>query len=122
MLFINATSGGGKAQRAGLADLAREQDIEPVTLARGESLEDVIQEVAAGGAEALGVAGGDGSLAAGAQSLSVEASGAVPAGVDGEAVTLAPPLHFRIHPRALRVRIAPGHVRPPGFPAHEPAA
>jgi len=57
-----------------------------------------------------------------ARSLSVEASGPVPAGVDGEAVTLAPPLHFTIQPKALRVRIAPGHVRRRGFPAHEPAA
>ncbi len=33
----------------------------------------------------------------------------VPAGVDGEAVTLDPPLRFRIRPRALRVRIARQH-------------
>jgi diacylglycerol kinase family enzyme len=58
-------------------------------------------------------------LAWSARSLRVEASGAVPAGVDGEAVALNPPLHFTLHPRALRVRIAPGHVRRRGLPAHE---
>jgi len=46
-----------------------------------------------------------------ARSLRVEASGTVPAGVDGEAVALTPPLHFTIHRRALRVRLAPRHVR-----------
>jgi hypothetical protein len=61
-------------------------------------------------------------LAWSARSLRVEASGTVPAGVDGEAVALTPPLHFTLHPRALRVRIAPGHVRRRGLPAHEPAA
>jgi diacylglycerol kinase family enzyme len=33
----------------------------------------------------------------------------VPAGIDGEAVVLDPPLRFRIRPGALRVRIAPQH-------------
>jgi len=50
-------------------------------------------------------------LAWSARSLRVEANGTVPAGVDGEAVALTPPLHFTIHPRALRVRLAPRHVR-----------
>ena len=286
VLFINPTSGGGKAQRARLADVARERGIEPVTLAQGDELEAFIHGAVADGADALGVAGGDGSLAlvasaaagrripfvcvpagtrnhfardvgvapndligaldafgtalertidlgyvngrpflnnvslgiygdavqrggyrdaklrtlletaeeealgsgsapAGmhlvddrgrehhspavvlvsnnpyafdrqrvrgarprldsgrlgivlidgrvgpphraarawsARSLSIDASGTVPAGVDGEAVTLAPPLRFTIHPKALRVRIAPRHVRQHGFPAYEPPA
>ena len=33
----------------------------------------------------------------------------VPAGIDGEATTLDPPLRFCIHPGVLQVRIAPGH-------------
>jgi diacylglycerol kinase family enzyme len=275
VLFINPNSGGGKARRAGLADLARERGIEPVTLAPGDELETLIQGAVADGADALGVAGGDGSLAVvaaaaaasripfvcipagtrnhfardigvapddlvgaldafgaamertidlgdvngrpflnnvslgiyadavrqagyrdaklrtlletareealgssfapadvhlvddrgrdhrspavvlvsnnpyaferppvrgarpvldsgqlgivvidappgpprhaglawSARSLRVEANGTVPAGVDGEAVALTPPLHFTIHPRALRVRLAPRHVR-----------
>ncbi len=39
----------------------------------------------------------------------VDAEGPVPAGVDGEAVTLEPPLRFRIRAGALRVRIARKH-------------
>jgi hypothetical protein len=39
----------------------------------------------------------------------VEAAGAVPAGIDGEAAWLEPPLHFRTHPAALQVRIARAH-------------
>jgi diacylglycerol kinase family enzyme len=51
------------------------------------------------------------SFAWSARSLRVEANGTVAAGVDGEAVALTPPLDFTIHPRALRVRIAPGPAR-----------
>jgi diacylglycerol kinase family enzyme len=286
VLFINPTSGGGKAQRAGLADLARERGIEPVTLAQGDELEAFIQQAVADGGDVLGVAGGDGSLAlvasaaaagripfvcvpagtrnhfardvgiapddlvgaldafgaalertidlgyvngrpflnnvslgiygdavrragyrdaklrtlletaedeargassapadldlvddrgrehrspavvlvsnnpyaferppvhgarptldsgqlgiividapagpphpAGrawsARALSVAASVTIPAGVDGEAITLTPPLHFTIHPKALRVRIAPGHIPRRDFQAHGPTA
>jgi hypothetical protein len=39
----------------------------------------------------------------------LDSSGPVPAGVDGEAMTLDPPLRFRSRPGALRVRIAPHH-------------
>ena len=41
--------------------------------------------------------------------LEVESDNPVPLGIDGEAVTLEPPLRFRLRPRALRVRIARGH-------------
>jgi diacylglycerol kinase family enzyme len=286
VLLINTASGGGKAQRAGLADLARELGIEPLTLARGDDLEAFIQGVLDGGADAVGAAGGDGSLAVvasaaaargipfvcvpagtrnhfardlgvapndlvgaldafgsaleqkidlgyvngrpflnnvslgiygdavrrtgyrdaklrtlletaedemfgsssapaevrlvdergcehrspavvlvsnnpyaferplvrgarraldsgqlgiividtpagpphpagrawSAPSLSVEASGTIPTGVDGEAITLAPPLRFAIQPKALRVRLAPRHVRERGSPAHQSSA
>ena len=44
-----------------------------------------------------------------AEDFEVDAEHPVPAGIDGEAVTLDPPLRFRIRPGALRVRIAPGH-------------
>ncbi len=40
----------------------------------------------------------------------------VPAGVDGEALTLEPPLRFSVHPGVLRVRLAPHH------PGASPAA
>ncbi len=41
--------------------------------------------------------------------LTVEADRPIPLGVDGEALTMEPPLRFRIRPRALRVRIAAAH-------------
>jgi hypothetical protein len=39
----------------------------------------------------------------------IAADSDVPAGIDGEAIRLDPPLRFRIRPGALRVRIAPQH-------------
>jgi diacylglycerol kinase family enzyme len=39
----------------------------------------------------------------------VESDHPVPAGIDGEAVQLAAPLHFRIRPGVLRVRVAKAH-------------
>jgi diacylglycerol kinase family enzyme len=39
----------------------------------------------------------------------IESENPVPAGIDGEAVVLDPPLRFRTLPGVLRVRIAPGH-------------
>ena len=44
-----------------------------------------------------------------ATSLEVGAEAAIYAGLDGEAVALAPPLRFSIRPRALRVRIRARH-------------
>jgi diacylglycerol kinase family enzyme len=44
-----------------------------------------------------------------ATSFEVGSDGPVPAGVDGEALMLDPPLRFTIRPHALRVRIAPQH-------------
>ena len=44
-----------------------------------------------------------------APSFEVRSDGPVSAGIDGEALTLDPPLRFRTRPRALRVRIAPQH-------------
>jgi diacylglycerol kinase family enzyme len=41
--------------------------------------------------------------------LEVDADGPVPAGIDGEAVKLEPPLRFHIRPGVLRVRIARQH-------------
>ncbi|HEX7289836.1 MAG TPA: diacylglycerol kinase family protein [Conexibacter sp.] len=44
-----------------------------------------------------------------ASAFEVEADHPVPAGIDGEAVLLEPPLHFHIRPGALRVRVARRH-------------
>ena len=64
VLFINPKSGGGKAAQAGLAERARKRGIEAVVLAEDQNLVSAAREAAAGGADALGMAGGDGSLAA----------------------------------------------------------
>jgi hypothetical protein len=44
-----------------------------------------------------------------APEFEVDSNDSVPAGVDGEAVTLEAPLRFRIRPGVLRVRIASSH-------------
>ena len=63
VLFVNPRSGGGKAARAAVAERARERGIETVIFAPGQSLEALAGEAVADGADALGVAGGDGSMA-----------------------------------------------------------
>jgi diacylglycerol kinase family enzyme len=63
VLFVNPGSGGGKAARAGLAERASEKEIEAVILAPGQDLAALAREAVTGGADALGMAGGDGSLA-----------------------------------------------------------
>ncbi len=44
-----------------------------------------------------------------APDFEIDADGPVPAGIDGEALMLDPPLRFRIRPAVLRVRIARQH-------------
>jgi diacylglycerol kinase family enzyme len=63
VLFVNPRSGGGKAVRAALAERAHERGIEVVVLGPDANLEALVAGAVAGGADALGVAGGDGSLA-----------------------------------------------------------
>jgi diacylglycerol kinase family enzyme len=63
VLFVNPRSGDGKAARAGVAERARGKGIEAVILAPGQDLAALAREAVAGGADALGMAGGDGSLA-----------------------------------------------------------
>ena len=63
VLFVNPNSGGGKAARAGLAARARDRGIDVVVVGPGQTLAMLVQGAVAGGADALGVAGGDGSLA-----------------------------------------------------------
>jgi diacylglycerol kinase family enzyme len=66
VLFVNPRSGGGKATRAALAEQARERGIEVVVLAADANLDVLLADAVTRGADALGVAGGDGSLAVGA--------------------------------------------------------
>ena len=63
MLFVNPRSGGGKATRAGLAERARERGIDVIVLRPGDDLATLVADAVARGADALGIAGGDGSLA-----------------------------------------------------------
>jgi diacylglycerol kinase family enzyme len=62
VLLINPRSGGGRAARVGLAGRARELGIECVELHPGEDLAGRVSDAVDGGADALGIAGGDGSL------------------------------------------------------------
>jgi len=62
-LFYNPKSGGGKAERFSLAEEARARGIEPIELTRGADLEQLTRAAVAGGADALAMAGGDGSQA-----------------------------------------------------------
>jgi diacylglycerol kinase family enzyme len=64
VLFVNPRSGGGRAVRAGVVDLARERGIAVVVLDASRPLRALIDEAVAGGADALGAAGGDGSQSA----------------------------------------------------------
>ena len=63
MLFYNPKSGGGKAERFDVAGEARARGIEPIELHLGDDLERLVREAIAGGADAVGMAGGDGSQA-----------------------------------------------------------
>lgn len=63
VLFYNPKSGGGKAERFALAKEARSRGIEPVELALGADLEQLARRAVADGADALAMAGGDGSQA-----------------------------------------------------------
>ena len=63
VLFYNPKSGGGKAEKFHLADEARARGIEPIELQLGTDLEQLVRGAVADGADALAMAGGDGSQA-----------------------------------------------------------
>lgn len=63
VLFYNPKSGGGKAERFHVAREARARGVEPVELHLGDDLGKLVREAIANGADALGVAGGDGTQA-----------------------------------------------------------
>jgi diacylglycerol kinase family enzyme len=60
---VNPRSGGGRAAGAALAEQARERGIDVIVLDTHKSLGELVRGAVAEGADALGVAGGDGSLA-----------------------------------------------------------
>jgi diacylglycerol kinase family enzyme len=63
VLFYNPKSGGGKAERFHVADEARRRGIEPIELTLGQDLEELVRGAVQRGADALAMAGGDGSQA-----------------------------------------------------------
>jgi diacylglycerol kinase family enzyme len=63
VLIMNLRSGGGKAERFGLEDECRRRGIEPVVLRPGDDLRQLAVDAVAGGADVIGMAGGDGSQA-----------------------------------------------------------
>ena len=64
VLFVNPRSGGGKAGRVDLVDRARDRGVETIVLGWDATLEALAADAVARGADGLGMAGGDGSLAA----------------------------------------------------------
>jgi diacylglycerol kinase family enzyme len=62
VLVVNPTSGDGEEQ-ADLAERARQRGIEVLVLREEQSLTALVDEAVASGADVIGIAGGDGSLA-----------------------------------------------------------
>jgi diacylglycerol kinase family enzyme len=63
VLLMNPKSGGGKVERFNLVEEARRRGIEAVVLAPGDDLLELAERAVAGGADVVGMAGGDGSQA-----------------------------------------------------------
>jgi diacylglycerol kinase family enzyme len=63
VLLMNPKSGGGKVERFDLVAEAQRRGITPVVLAPGDDLLELARQAVAGGADVLGMAGGDGSQA-----------------------------------------------------------
>jgi diacylglycerol kinase family enzyme len=63
VLFYNPLSGGGKATRFNLAEEARRRGIEPIEVDWDRGLPAMVADAMAAGADALAMAGGDGSQA-----------------------------------------------------------
>jgi diacylglycerol kinase family enzyme len=63
VLFINPRSGDGKAARFSLAAEAQDRGIEPVELQAGDDLAALVRTAVEDGADAVAMAGGDGSQA-----------------------------------------------------------
>jgi diacylglycerol kinase family enzyme len=63
VLFYNPKSGGGKAERFHVAREARARGVEPVELHLDDDLGTLVRDAIKNGADAVGVAGGDGTQA-----------------------------------------------------------
>lgn len=64
VLIVNPRSGGGKATRYDLVTQCRARGIEPIVFEQGDDLTGLARAAVGDGADALGMAGGDGSQAA----------------------------------------------------------
>ena len=89
VLIMNPKSGGGKAERFGLATECRKRGIEPVLLEPGDDLRELAEDAVRRGADVLGMAGGDGSQA-------LVASVAAQAGLDYVCVPAGTRNHFAL--------------------------
>lgn len=69
-LVVNPRSGDGRAEQAGLSDAARERGITVHEFDGTRSVLDLVDQALQDGADVVGVAGGDGSLAAAADLIS----------------------------------------------------
>jgi diacylglycerol kinase family enzyme len=63
VLIMNPWSGGGKVERFDLVQECHMRGIEPVVLKRGDDLLQLANDAVTGGADVIGMAGGDGSQA-----------------------------------------------------------
>ncbi len=63
VLICNPWSGGGKVEKFGLVELAVDLGVKVIMLDHGLDLEQLARDAIAGGADCLGMAGGDGSQA-----------------------------------------------------------
>ena len=64
VLIVNPRSGGGKAARFDLVAQCRGRGIDPIVFEPGDDLATLATAAVRAGADALGMAGGDGSQAA----------------------------------------------------------
>jgi len=63
VLLVNPRSGGGKAEHHHVIGECRARGIEPVVLKRSDDLSTLVAAAVVGGADVIGMAGGDGSQA-----------------------------------------------------------
>jgi diacylglycerol kinase family enzyme len=61
-LIVNRWSGDGRAERIGLLDAAAAAGLKTILLERGDDLAQLAHDAISAGADAIGMAGGDGSL------------------------------------------------------------
>ncbi|MGN6380909.1 MAG: diacylglycerol/lipid kinase family protein [Gaiellales bacterium] len=63
VLIMNPKSGGGKAEKHRLVEECEKRGIRPIVLSPGDDLLELAEAAVAGGADVIGMAGGDGSQA-----------------------------------------------------------